>query len=129
MTQPNWVPLEFVLEIHSAQILEHGGQDGIRDPGLLESALARPLNAFSYGQKDLCALSALYGAGIIKNHPFIDGNKRTGLVVLELFLELNSLRSVASDEDTLAAILSVASGEWDDVTLADWLRENVEPVP
>lgn len=129
MTQPNWIPLETVLEIHSAQILEHGGQDGIRDAGLLESALARPLNAFSYGEKKICDLAALYGAGIIKNHSFLDGNKRTGLVVLELFLELNGLRSEASDEETLAAILSVASGEWDNIALAEWLRQHVADLP
>lgn len=124
MTQPHWIPLDFVLQVHSAQILEHGGGDGIHDQGLLERAMARPLNAFSYGEKDLCKLAALYGAGIIQNHPFIDGNKRTGLVILELFLEANGLRSEASDEETLAAILSVASGEWDDEDLANWLRKH-----
>ena len=123
MTTPIWIPLEFVLEIHSKQILEHGGGDGVRDLALLESGLARPENAFAYGVGDLSSLAALYGTGIIQNHPFIDGNKRTGLVVLELFLELNGWRSSASDEETLAAILSVASGEWNDEALANWLRE------
>ncbi len=129
MTQPNWLPLNFILEIHSAQIAEHGGADGIRDEGLLESALSRPLNAFNYGVDDLCELAALYGCGIIQNHPFIDGNKRTGLVALELFLEINDLRLMAPDEDTLATILSVASGDWALPELTDWLRENVAPLP
>ena len=78
MPQPKWLPLNFILEIHSAQIAEHGGADGIRDEGLLESALSRPLNAFNYGVDDLCELAALYGCGIIQNHPFFqfdgDGN-------------------------------------------------------
>lgn len=129
MTQPNWLPLDFILEIHSAQIAEHGGADGIRDKGLLESALSRPLNAFNYGVKDLCDLASLYGCGIIQNHPFLDGNKRTGLVALELFLELNGLRLIASDEETLATILAVASGEWSESQLTPWLRENTAPLP
>lgn len=129
MTQPNWLPLNFILEIHSAQIAEHGGADGIRDEGLLESALSRPLNAFNYGVDDLCELAALYGCWIIQNHPFIDGNKRTGLVALELFLEINDLRLMASDEDTLATILSVAAGDWALPELIEWLRENVTPLP
>ena len=128
MTQPKWLPLNFILEIHSAQIAEHGGADGIRDEGLLESALSRPLNAFNYGVDDLCELAALYGCGIIQNHPFLDGNKRTGLVALELFLELNGLRLMASDEETLATILAVASGEWSAPELTTWLRAQVAPV-
>lgn len=125
MTEPLWIPLDFILEIHSEQISEHGGADGVRDLGLLESALARPKNAFGYGVQDVCDLAALYGVGIIQNHPFIDGNKRTGLVALELFLEINGFRLVASDEETLASILSVASGEWNDEVLSSWLKGSI----
>lgn len=129
MIQPKWLPLSFILEIHSAQIAEHGGADGIRDEGLLESALSRPLNAFNYGADDICELAALYGCGIIQNHPFLDGNKRTGLVALELFLELNDLRLMAADEETLATILAVASGEWSVADLTEWLPNTVAPLP
>lgn len=128
MNDPKWLPLEFVLEIHSAQIAEHGGADGVRDHGLLESALARPVNAFNYGTEDICELAAMYGSGIIQNHPFVDGNKRTGLVILELFLEINGLRLVAADAETLATIMAVASGEWKDTELTAWLRQNVKPL-
>lgn len=125
MTEPRWLPRTFILEIHSTQIAEHGGADGVRDAGLLESALARPVNAYGYGVEDICELAALYCAGIIQNHPFVDGNKRTGLVALELFLELNGFRLIASDEETLASILAVASGEWDESALAPWIRSSV----
>ncbi|MEO0606819.1 MAG: type II toxin-antitoxin system death-on-curing family toxin [Pseudomonadota bacterium] len=129
MTHPKWLPLSFILEIHAAQIAEHGGADGLRDEGLLESACSRPLNAFNYGTDDLCALAALYGCEMIQSHPFLDGNKRTGLVALELFLEWNDLRLIASDEETLATLLALASGEWSVADLTDWLRTSVAPLP
>ena len=128
MTRPVWIPKSLILEIHTEQIAEHGGTDGIRDDGLLESALARPLNAYAYGVEDIIALAALYGAGITKNHPFLDGNKRTGFVATELFLASNGYALTASDEEVLAAVLSLASGEWDEDAYADWLRENARPV-
>lgn len=128
MTRPIWIPKSLILEIHTEQIAEHGGTDGIRDDGLLESALARPLNAYAYGVEDIIALAALYGAGITKNHPFLDGNKRTGFVATELVLASNGYALTASDEEVLAAVLSLASGEWDEDVYADWLRENARPV-
>lgn len=113
-----------MLEVHSDQIAEHGGTDGIRDEGLLDSAMSRPLNAFAYGEDDLITLAALYAAGIVKNHPFLDGNKRTGFVASEVFLDLNGIDLMATDDEVLAAVLSLASGEWDDKDYANWLREN-----
>lgn len=129
MTEPNWIPIDFLLEIHSDQIAEHGGADGVRDLRLLESATARTLNAYGHGATDLCVLAALYGVGIIQNHPFVDGNKRTGLIAIELFLEVNDLRLIATDEETLASILAVASGEWKEPELTEWLQANVVTLP
>ncbi len=123
-SEPVWLPVEVMLRVHERQIEIHGGLSGVRDHGLFESAMARPLNAWSYGEKDLCTLAALYGKGIIGNHPFADGNKRTGLVAIELFLELNGLALVADDDDVLLIILSLAAGDMDESALADWLRQN-----
>jgi death-on-curing protein len=124
MKAPVWVPLPLVLEIHEAQLRQHGGATGVRDMGLLESALARPVNAFAYGETDICALASLYGAGIIRNHPFVDGNKRTGFVLTELFLNANGLWLGASDEDAIATTLSLAGNLIGPEAFADWLREN-----
>ena len=123
---PVWLPKEVILRVHDRQIEIHGGLAGVRDEGLLESALARPLNAWSYGETDICFLAALYGKGIIGNHPFADGNKRSGLVAIELFLELNGYSLVADDDNVLATILSVAAGDMSEEELAAWLRENTE---
>lgn len=126
MTEPRWIPAQLVPRIHERQLEVHGGAAGIRDAGLLESALNRPINAWNYGETNLCTLAALYGAGIIKNHPFVDGNKRTGFVCVELFLELNGLRLMSPDDETLAAVLALAGGDIDETHFADWLRETVE---
>jgi death-on-curing protein len=126
MTEPAWLPVEVILTIHEEQIAEHGGLPGLRDAGLLDSALARPKNAFAYGEKDLCALAALYAAGIVKNHPFADGNKRTGYVACELFLAANGLVLVAPDEECIAMTLALAASEADADAFAAWLRDNVE---
>ena len=106
----------------------HGGLYGVRDPGLLSSALARPRNAWAYGEADVCTLAAFYGAGIIKNHPFLDGNKRTGLVAVELFLDLNGFTLVAEDVNVLAVILALASGTLDEAGFAHWLRAETAPI-
>jgi death-on-curing protein len=106
-----------VLAIHDAQLAEHGGGPGVRDPGLLDSALARPRNAAADGKSEVHKLAGLYAAGIIKNHPFVDGNKRVGLVLLELFLELNGFELVAPDEDCYVAIDSLAAGALDEQEL------------
>lgn len=126
MIEPVWIPLEVILQIHEEQIVEHGGLPGLRDMTLLDSALARPRNALAYGETDLCTLASLYAAGIVKNHPFADGNKRTGYVAAELFLLANGLVLTASDEECIAMTLALAASEADAETFAAWLRDNVE---
>lgn len=128
MTRPNWLPEWLVYEVHDDQIAEHGGAPAVRDAGLLESALARPLNAFAYGVEDIFDLAALYAAGIVKNHPFIDGNKRTGFILSELFLNANGWWLDASDDDVIASVLLLAGGEWNDLNYAAWVRENSSPI-
>jgi len=123
---PVWIPSSVILAIHEEQILEHGGLGGLRDANLLDSALARPQNAFAYGEEDLCKLAALYAGGIVKNHPFADGNKRTGYVACELFLAANGLTLTASDEECIAMTLALAASEADADAFAAWLRDNVE---
>ena len=124
MSEPVWIDLEVVLAIHDEQLSEHGGQAGVRDRGLLESALARPRNQFVYGESSLTRLAAAYAFGISRNHPFLDGNKRTSLVVAELFLELNGLELAASDAACVATFLSLAAGELSEEDLAQWVTEN-----
>lgn len=128
MTEPVWLPKTFILRIHDEQLRRHGGSAGIRDEGLLDSALARPLNAFSYGVSDTCELGALYAAGIIKNHPFVDGNKRTGYIAARVFIETGGLRLVAPQEERLAYTLMLAAGEIDENAFGDWLKANTEPL-
>ncbi len=126
-TEPKWLGVESVLVMHEEQLAEHGGASGIRDLGLLDSALARPRNAWSYGQSDLVALAALYAAGIMRNHPFIDGNKRTGFLAAYAFLYVNGLEIIANEAEVIVQCLSLAAGEIDDTEFAAWLRENVRP--
>lgn len=124
MSKYAWLPDWLVQEAHDAQITEHGGAAGTRDDSLFESALARPVNAHAYGVEDVCELAALYAAGIIKNHPFVDGNKRTGFILSELFLNLNGIWLDASNEAVTASVLMLAGGEWTDKEYAVWLREH-----
>lgn len=124
MNEPVWVELDVVLAIHEEQIAEHGGGVGIRDIGLLESALARPLNLAAFGEPDLAALAAAYAFGICRNHPFVDGNKRTAFVVCELFLALNGQALTAADGDCVSTILALAAGELDEGALTTWVRNN-----
>lgn len=126
MTTPIWVERTAVLLLHDESIALHGGASGVRDVGLLESALARPQNLHAYGEGDAAALAAAYAFGIIKNHPFIDGNKRTGFLAAALFLEANGARFVASEADTVMRTLALAAGEIGGAEFAAWLRENVE---
>ena len=127
MTRPKWLPEWLVFEVHDNQIAEHGGASGVRDAGLLASALARPLNAFAYGVEDIFDLAALYAAGVEKNHPFVDGNKRTGFILSELFLNANGWSLDATDDDVIACVLLLAGGEWDEENYAVWLRETSSP--
>lgn len=126
MKEPTSIPVEVILSIHDEQIAEHGGLSTVRDANLLDSAMARAQNAYADGETDLCALASLYAAGIIKNHPFADGNKRTGFVACELFLMANGLPLVASDEECIAMTLALAASEADADAYAAWLRDNVE---
>lgn len=126
-TEPKWLGVESVLVMHEEQLAEHGGAGGIRDRGLLDSALARPRNAWSYGPSDLVALGALYAAGIMRNHPFVDGNKRTGFLAAYAFLYVNGLEIVANEPEVIVQCLSLAADEIDDAEFAAWLRENVQP--
>lgn len=128
MTEPVWLPKSFILRVHDRQLQLHGGAMGVRDEGLLESALARPENAFSYGETELMTLSSLYAEGIIKNHPFIDGNKRTGFVACLTFLRANGLALTAPMPDRLAFTLMLAAGDIDAEAYAAWLRDNTEAV-
>ena len=113
------------LAAHAEQLAEHGGGDGIRDAGMLDSAMARPQNLVQYGDPDAAALAAAYAFGIARNHPFIDGNKRTAFVVMELFLLLNGYDLIADDGACVLTMLQVASGDFSEDELALWIRENI----
>lgn len=128
MTEPVWISMELAEAIHQRQLAEHGGSDGVRDRGMLESALARPRQRHAYDPgSDVCALAAACAFGIARNHPFVDGNKRTAAVACELFLELNGYRLVAGDADLYPVFLGLAAGEVGEDELAEWLRQNSRP--
>ncbi len=124
MTEIVWIDLPEVLAIHARQLDQHGGALGLRDRELLESALARPRQRHAYGDPDVFALAAAYTAAIISNHPFVDGNKRTGFVVGILFLELNGSTLTASEADATQAVLDLAAGNINEEQFAIWLRTN-----
>jgi death on curing protein len=122
-----WVADSVVLAIHEAQLAEHGGIAGIRDQGLLASALARPQNLEAYGEQvDAASLAAAYAFGIARNHPFFDGNKRTAFVVMELFLNLNGYVLEADDADCISTMESLAAGDLGEKALVTWLRDHIE---
>jgi death-on-curing protein len=122
-----WINADAVHPIHERQIAEHGGSSGVRDEGLSLSALARPENLHAYGKNiDLAALAASYAYGIAKNHPFIDGNKRTALVVMRTFLLLNGAEFVAAPEDKYITILKLAEGAISKEELAEWIRPRLK---
>ena len=120
-----WIDLSVVLAVHDEQVAEHGGSAGLRDRGVLESALA-PLNLAAYGKPDHADLAACYGVGIAKNHPFVDGNTRTAFVAVELFLTLNGWKLSASDADAVIAMLAVAAGKIGETGFAEWVRRHAE---
>jgi death on curing protein len=125
MTDWVWVRADVAMAIHDEQLREHGGLAGVRDEGLLHSALARPENLAVYGDPDAAALAAAYAFGIARNHPFSDGNKRTAYVVAELFLALNGWVLTASDVDAVVTFLALAAGELSEEELGDWMRGNL----
>jgi death-on-curing protein len=124
MSEPIWIEAELVLAIHDRQLVEHGGAAGLRDEALLHSALSRPKNHLAYESADVIELAVKYTAGIVQNHPFFDGNKRTGFVVGILFLELNCYRFTASEEAAAQAILELAAGSMDEKAFCAFLRTN-----
>jgi death-on-curing protein len=121
-----WIDADVLLAAHDEQLQEHGGAPGIRDRGMLESALARPKNLAVYDEPDAAGLAAAYAFGIAKNHAFVDGNKRTAFVALELFLALNGHELTADDAQCVLVMLSVASGSFSEAKLADWIRRNMK---
>lgn len=122
-----WIDRRALELLHDESIAEHGGAPGIRDEGLLESALARPLNLVAYGTPDVAALAAAYGVGLAKNHPFVDGNKRAAFLAVGLFLAMNGRRLVATQADATLTMLAVAAGTLDEPAFAAWLREHSQP--
>ncbi|MFG6462334.1 type II toxin-antitoxin system death-on-curing family toxin [Roseateles sp. DXS20W] len=130
MSAPDWrwLNADVLRAIHHEQLAEHGGGTGVRDEGLFESAVMRPQNLAAYEQPDVFELAAAYAIGLAKNHPFVDGNKRTAYVAMELFLWLNGLELLATDADCVITMLGVAAGEIKEAELADWLRQQTEPI-
>jgi death-on-curing protein len=119
-----WIDRRALELLHDESLAEHGGAPGLRDEGLLESALARPLNAAAYGEPDVHDLAAVCAVGLAKNHPFVDGNKRAGFLALGMFLALNGWRLTASQVDATLTMLAVAAGQMDETALAHWLRQH-----
>jgi death-on-curing protein len=122
---PIWIDEQDALALHDRLLVLHGGATGLRDAGLLKSALARPRQHFAYARADVIDLAAVYTAGIVRNHPFVDGNKRTGFVVGILFLELNGYRFGASEEGAAQAVLELAAGTLEEAGYGAFLRDNV----
>lgn len=123
-----WLSRQLILAVHDEQLAEHGGAMGIRDEGLLESALARPLNRAGYGEPDIAELAALYAIAIARNYPFVDGNKRTAYVALKTFILLNGCGFPVRDVDAVVHMLEMAAGDIGDEMFIDWVR-SVMTVP
>ncbi len=123
--EPVWIEKAVALAIHDRQLAEHGGGVGTRDEGMLESALARPVHQWTYGQDDRCHLAAAYAFGVVRNHPFVDGNKRTGWVLARLFLALNGMELRFDAADAIRTMLAFAAGDLSEEDLADWFRTHL----
>jgi death on curing protein len=124
MNEPFWLTRQIIIAIHDEQLAIHGGASGLRDEGLLESALDRPRNKWSYENAELPELAAAYAFAIARNHPFVDGNKRTSLLALYTFLGVNGIDFDVPEADAAAMILSLAAGEADEFGLTRWIRDN-----
>ncbi len=120
-----WIATEVALAAHAKQLTEHGGGDGIRDAGMLDSAMARPRNLADYREPDVAELAAAYAYAIARNHPFVDGNKRTAAVISETFLMLNGQALQATDAELVVAFVALAAGELSEDELADWFRQHL----
>jgi death-on-curing protein len=125
VSEPVWLEVSIILDVHAEQLALFGGADGLRDAGLLESALARPVNKFAYGETNLAALAGAYGFGTARNHPFVDGNKRTAFASIIVFLGLNGIDFDVAPEAATAIVLGVAAGEINDDGLARWIGDNI----
>ena len=123
--EPEWIGLHVALAIHERQLAEHGGGVGVRDEGLLESALSRPVNAWHYGDPDAADLAAAYAYAVARNHPFVDGNKRTAWVLARLFLRLNHVSLHFDPADAIRTMLALAAGELSEGELAAWFRARI----
>jgi death on curing protein len=121
-----WVDVAVAVAAHNEQLAEHGGAEGVRDMNMLESAMARPRNLVAYGDPDAAALAASYAFGIARNHPFVDGNKRTAAVVSETFLILNGHRLACDDVELVMTFLALAAGELSVDALTDWFRAHIQ---
>ncbi|HZE91086.1 MAG TPA: type II toxin-antitoxin system death-on-curing family toxin [Rhizobacter sp.] len=122
-----WIDKRLLMLLHDESLADHGGASGLRDEGLLDSALARPENRVAYGEgPDLADLAAAYATGLAKNHPFVDGNKRAAFLSIGLFLGLNGHRLVAHQAEATVAMFSLASGDWREAELAAWIREHAQ---
>jgi death-on-curing protein len=128
MADPVWIERAVALAVHDQQLAEHGGGIGLRDEDGLESALARPINKWNYGEEDLAALAAAYAFGIARNHPFVDGNKRTAWVLARLFLALNGGELRFTAPDAIEGMLALAAGELGEAEMADWFRQRISGV-
>jgi death on curing protein len=127
MNEPIWLDVEILIDLHAEQLALFGGPDGIRDQGMLESALGRPINKFIYGETDLAVLAAAYAFGIARNHPFVDGNKRAAFGALIVFLGLNDIDFLVPPESASAMIFALAAGEVNEEGLTRWIRDNWPP--
>ncbi len=124
MNEPVWLDAEIIIDIHAEQLALFGGPEGIRDLGMLESALGRPVNKFSYGEQDFAALAAAYAFGNARNHPFVDGNKRAAFAAIIVFLGLNDIAFAPLPAEATAIILALAAGEVGEDGLTRWIRDN-----
>ena len=124
MSEPDWLTREIIIAIHDEQLAAHGGASGLRDMGLLESALDRPRNRWRYEKTNLAELAAAYAFAIARNHPFVDGNKRTALLALYTFLGINGIDFRVTEPDAAAMILALAAGEVNEQGLTQWISDN-----
>jgi len=124
--EPRWIPRQAIIDLHKGQIAEHGGLEGIQNPGGLDSALARPKQIYSYGgeKSDICSLAAAYAFGLARNHPFVDGNKRMSLMSISVFLGMNKYYLDAREEDAYQTMTKVADGSLLEEELTEWIRSN-----
>lgn len=126
MNNPVWVLRSVIDAIHDMQLAEHGGAPGVRDEGLLEAALARPVSVHAHGESDFCTLAANYAFGVVRNHPYVDGNKRTAFLAAYIFLRMNGLELVADEVSATTAMLALAAGNSSEDEFAAWLRANTK---